>query len=255
MARSEGHLKARRRIRRALARAVLALVAGAMMTVLVAWAVARFVRLSTTGVEIYSDTGELIRCELHQWKLPGVNRVGFFPTGAVLAQVKDDDVPFVVHDAAADSLRRFLKESAWPGSHRAPDPEADPSITWAGVIQDARGWPMPALGCEWTYDSNQMFRWPPPTQPWLPLSGGIALKSTTASNDPSTFRALPYLPIWPGLLADTAFYAILISLAVFTVGRVRGFLRLRRNRCPSCGYSLAGLTTPGCPECGWKRPE
>lgn len=60
---------------------------------------------------------------------------------------------------------------------------------------------------------------------------------------------LPYLPIWPGLLADTLFYALLLATLHQLTTRARRAHRRKRNRCPTCDYDLRGLTTPNCPEC------
>lgn len=71
---------------------------------------------------------------------------------------------------------------------------------------------------------------------------------------------IPYRPIWPGLLANTLFYAVPAALlltalrfAALGVRRAfrsaRGRRRRTRGRCAHCGYELGeGITT--CPECG-----
>ena len=67
---------------------------------------------------------------------------------------------------------------------------------------------------------------------------------------------LPLAPIWPGFLANTIFYA-LAWMGVFWAARrinigvlrpTRRKRRLRRGRCPNCGYPFGDL--PRCPECG-----
>ncbi len=69
--------------------------------------------------------------------------------------------------------------------------------------------------------------------------------------------AHPILPIWPGLLADIAFWGFawwLLFAAFFTTKRtITRRRRLARNRCPNCAYDLHNQPTPGCPECGWLR--
>jgi hypothetical protein len=58
-------------------------------------------------------------------------------------------------------------------------------------------------------------------------------------------------PIWPGLAADTAFYAGAWWLILLAPRRIRRVLRKRGGRCVKCGYDLAGLAQAGaCPECG-----
>ncbi len=62
---------------------------------------------------------------------------------------------------------------------------------------------------------------------------------------------IPTLPIWPGLILNTLFYAA-IWFALFTaVGALRTARRLRRGLCPLCRYDLRGLPQRACPECGW----
>ena len=75
--------------------------------------------------------------------------------------------------------------------------------------------------------------------------------------DPTGFpRVLPYRPIWLGMLINTLFYAILLYLAIAGSGALRRLIRLKRGRCPRCGYDLRGALQAGCPECGWNRqPE
>jgi hypothetical protein len=60
----------------------------------------------------------------------------------------------------------------------------------------------------------------------------------------------PLRPIWPGAILNTVFYgAILFGLwrAWIALKRRR---RRKRNLCVRCAYSLAGITTSACPECG-----
>lgn len=64
----------------------------------------------------------------------------------------------------------------------------------------------------------------------------------------------PFLPMWPGLLGNTAIYAF----AWFALSRLspatRRAVRRRRGQCPKCGYNLAGLAAGApCPECGTGR--
>lgn len=63
--------------------------------------------------------------------------------------------------------------------------------------------------------------------------------------------ALPLLPLWPGFLINTLFYALLLFGAWRVPGVVRRTLRRRRGRCIACGYDRDGLDPDAaCPECG-----
>ncbi len=140
------------------------------------------------------------------------------------------------------------------------------------------GWPRPALACGAHHAElvEDFPRAPGPgssiighksvsplaDQPKVSLTGGIELWRGTpvaplrALNLPTSFHpldrfALPLLPLWPGFLLNTMFYALLLFALVRGVRTVRRALRRRRGRCVVCGYSRDGLD-PGaaCPECG-----
>ncbi len=69
---------------------------------------------------------------------------------------------------------------------------------------------------------------------------------------------IPMLPIWPGLAANTGFFAIPwgMGLLAFDAWRAwRTHRRRVRGHCPACGYDLLRDFSKGCPECGWKRPN
>ncbi len=64
---------------------------------------------------------------------------------------------------------------------------------------------------------------------------------------------LPLRPLFPGLLLNTTFYALLWSLPLFTLPLLKKRRRRRGGHCPRCNYDLKGALDQGCPECGWKR--
>ncbi len=72
------------------------------------------------------------------------------------------------------------------------------------------------------------------------------------------FRALPYLPIYRGIIINTIFYALLwlpvLFLSTHTIRAHRRRARTRRGRCPNCNYDLTGLASSNCPECGIAPP-
>jgi len=89
------------------------------------------------------------------------------------------------------------------------------------------------------------------------IPGGLASLSG------STNEHLDWLnhchPMWFGFLIDTLSYAAIWGGVFFGFTSAKRFIRIKRGRCPRCGYDLRGgrveppATSPGCPECGWGR--
>lgn len=240
-------------------RVALALLGGVVVTLLVAAASAYFVVLPSSGTIIHSRRSGGMGVEMTRWRRPGAERTVFvFNPGSMHGTWDRLAFPDAVHDYSVESLRMFLMNFAWPGPGRTPAPaiEPGPSRLWAGVIQDARGWPMRAFWCEWSYDPGQMRSpsWPARLRQ---ISGGFDFtpKAVTRAVEPNTLRAFPYRPIWFGLAMNTLFYATVFALIFAGIAHVRTRRRLRRNLCLRCGYSLAGQASPGCPECGWNRAK
>lgn len=66
----------------------------------------------------------------------------------------------------------------------------------------------------------------------------------------------PTHPVYPAFVLDTAAFGAawyLLLAGPHLLHLVRRRHRLRRGRCPSCGYDLLGKLPEGCPECGWGR--
>lgn len=61
--------------------------------------------------------------------------------------------------------------------------------------------------------------------------------------------AVATIPLWPQLLANIIFYAVLCRLLLRGPGWLKKRRRLRRGLCPSCAYDVQGARA--CPECGW----
>lgn len=62
-------------------------------------------------------------------------------------------------------------------------------------------------------------------------------------------HTIPCLPLWPGLVGNVVFYALLVLASVALVRWLRLRRRARRNLCLACGYEL-GAGVEVCPECG-----
>jgi hypothetical protein len=112
--------------------------------------------------------------------------------------------------------------------------------------------------------SEEGFGWPRlsfwyPVAPYDPKGdfsghGGIDLQPLT-SNTQHWNRAIPLLPIWPGLLIDTGFYSLLWAVPIIGLPMLRVRRRRRKGRCPKCAYDLQHAFKTGCPECGWQRSQ
>ncbi len=63
-------------------------------------------------------------------------------------------------------------------------------------------------------------------------------------------RALAGLPLFPGFLINTLFYAVLLWLLWSAPFATRRLIRKRRGHCLKCGYDLGHAEHDVCPECG-----
>jgi hypothetical protein len=69
--------------------------------------------------------------------------------------------------------------------------------------------------------------------------------------DPSLGYAVPFRPVLFGTVLNTLLLATLLWLV--PLRQVRGYLRQRRGRCPSCAYPM-GVSSI-CSECGSRLPS
>lgn len=165
--------------------------------------------------------------------------------------------------------RDYLLEDNVPGEPdcsplvSSMDGASDPSLrlpTWVSnamlavddtecvmVTADEYGWPLPALG--WFLQTKG---WPPQGSWGIPLPARAVPQPPIFGSNAGD-RALPLLPLWPGLLANTAIYALLWAVSVLMLPAVRRRARRRRGRCVRCNYEVLGLDT--CPECGTLVPS
>jgi hypothetical protein len=144
--------------------------------------------------------------------------------------------------------------SWWYVPHGWSDARASaiPLPSWVAVPSGPRiacttvsGWPLPCLAAhdeDFDFLIVDIFGPHPPTRrDW------DSVKWTRNGTD----HWFPTLPIWPALLLDAAFYAAVILLAVFGIGRLRRRWRRARGLCVRCGYNRVGLEhEAACPECG-----
>ncbi|MEM0982500.1 MAG: hypothetical protein AAGI17_00975 [Planctomycetota bacterium] len=121
-----------------------------------------------------------------------------------------------------------------------------PLSSWepASAASEARGFPTLALWCALDSDSTAWERFAKDGA--IPLPGRVAGRS-------GADWALPYRPIWSGLLTNTLFYAACWFGLTSSVNSLRRYRRFKRGRCPRCFYDLAFDYRNGCPECAWRR--
>lgn len=97
------------------------------------------------------------------------------------------------------------------------------------------GWPLHTLGC--TYDGDR-------------TRGGLVMALPAMFGAKATVpRIVPLIPEWPGFAVTTLAGAAIAGIAWISLRQAFRWLRLRRGRCPGCGYRLS--TSHCCPECGF----
>jgi hypothetical protein len=250
-------VRARRAARVVAIRVIVAVVLGVVTTVTVAWG-------SAAGTTLAAKTFEWDVVQLHDGST-GPMQIGVVEVSTLTASRRACDCypsfsDFFDIEFAAMDLASACRALAATVPVR--DGSRDRLLTgWGLTIQDilvkaaangrratwlgdARGWPKRALWCEITVTSST---------PAFGVEGGLAL-SDPAKARILTFRALPYRPIWSGLVIDSACFGGAWSVLLL-FRPVRAWLRARRGHCPRCNYSLApsGGAAAGCPECGWGR--
>lgn len=125
--------------------------------------------------------------------------------------------------------------------------------------EHATGWPLRAMWYEIVpVMSVTTHRSQVPEVTQVTMRDGLSLSSPQQQWPAlriADMRALPGRPIWLGLAINSFFW----GLALFWLLRgpilIRATVRLRRGLCPACAYDLRNNPTPGCPECGWNRPQ
>lgn len=116
------------------------------------------------------------------------------------------------------------------------------------------GWPVPAMRCFYVHLMGNYNAVPEATKRALRASLDQVRWRIRGAEFPSWARTdgtrkIPLDPVWSGLTIDTLTFGAGYWL-ILCIGSVRRTVRLRRNLCPHCAYSLAGITTAICPECG-----
>ena len=131
----------------------------------------------------------------------------------------------------------WIESEAVPGWARNPR-----QISRSGQIQIACGWPLASFRCEAalsrTFQTTELF-------------GGWQLSD--AFNWLGPGRILPHRLIAFGFAVNTLFYAAVLWLLLCGPFALRRFIRVRRGRCPACGYPIGDASV--CSECGKPLPK
>jgi len=113
------------------------------------------------------------------------------------------------------------------------------------------GWPFRA---HWgiAADDWRVSAWVPSFSPRIQLN--YRIPTTPIYPGSESVLPIPLGVLWLPLGANLLTWWAGCSVALFSANATRrsalGWFRVRRGRCRKCGYSLRGLDTPRCPECG-----
>jgi hypothetical protein len=215
-----------RRARTLATRLAASLLAGAALTVAVAWGCASLVPLGPRGPS--QAFGTRVQPEPWEWRGP---------------------VP-----PAWPEKGTGQQWAIGPGKHWHTLTAAGPLVVTARGTSDQEcaqtrtrcGWPMLAL--ESRALTVTAFR-----VETILSHNALAVHAPPAPGRTGTHRLWGLTPLFPGFAIDTAFYATLALTLWSAPPAIRRRLRQARGHCPACGYDLNGAPTVGgttCPECG-----
>ncbi|MCA9277496.1 MAG: hypothetical protein H6815_01760 [Phycisphaeraceae bacterium] len=228
--------------RKHIRRGVVAIFVGVVATVAVAWVSmalvhSKYVLLNAPTISLVSSkdgknlwvltssTGELYRSFIY-----------FDRTGTVeeFASQAGDRLPIVVE---MDSISVHLRPQSHDGSgdfHNFCDV----------------GWPL----CSLTWSVHQEFDSvyvASPSGEYLHHRVHVAGAWHLNNDKEGVPNVLPFMPVVPGFIINTLFYATIWLGITLGIGAWRSRRRIRQNRCARCGYSREGLeSASACPECG-----
>lgn len=228
--------RSRWRIPRTIA---ICLLLGAIMNIAVAWSLAAWLPLSGWRMQLTYWPEEHVHFEWREFSTWGGTRNVWSSTPNGLHDTLLDWV--TIPDPQVEEVRVDEKSVEWPTRDRERFLHSDlPKTVW-GCRHDA-GWPSRAVRYDVSFDD---------TRSSFVASDGIALTDLSFVARDRPFRALPLRPIWPGLLINTLFYALIAGCLWPVPFGLRRVLRRRRNLCIRCGYARAGIAPDAaCPECG-----
>ena len=217
---------------RSLKRLIICLVTGTLLTISITWF---FAYRNTSGTSpqrfrFHPDqptwSGTLSRT-FCSW------RIGFVPA---------NDIWFSDYTYMDGMLPYWSRARTRPSSEVFDDPR--------GAWFSEYGWGWPFI-CGTTFQRGYVQTSegePDRSRPREVVSGFRV--ADTGQNVPVPYKLLPLRPVYPGLIGNIVCYSLLAYLVLFVFFDVRYIIRLKRGRCPQCGYDLQGADHEACPECG-----
>ncbi len=236
--------------------AAIFLLAGAVVTVAVAWGLAAFVNVfgphRTVGVVITAPSATV---PYQYWQVErfertgGVRIISVWIIGPPSATTRMGSVSDLYRPGESRVVRDPHPASLvpkWTDLRRPPHDSVRNVIL--GRQLDGRGWPMITLWCDIPTEAQ-----PLDDHLYLPSEGrgAIEFPDRPWKWDVCRYpRTLPLLPFWPGFIVNTAVYAGVLWLLILGPFALRRLIRQRRGLCPPCGYDLRHGEQEACPECG-----
>ena len=227
---------------RAIRRLLTCVFLGLLTAIALAWVAAS---------PVHVDFGRIVQCPRAggvEYVLRVQTGIGFERVGLeYLAWPRDEWVAYDVFLGDMDRVRHeaiewLSKRRAFPAWAQIPAADSLYTSGLGADVQQACGWPLPALRCEWK--GSRAPRPQPPS-----VSGGIPLAAVNTADPRDGLRALPYRPIPLGLAADSLLFALVWSGILVAPRAIRRAIRRRHGQCLECGYDLSGVSGK-CPECG-----
>lgn len=229
--------------RRSLKRAVIAIVVSPLFVIAVTWMTALsndsnampMVNSGDRRANGQAAGKHLAMTRQDRW---GATRLVFFLSTNVTRE--PDQLPSPPIDGALPGWARSTRSEVASREWR--------HFEW--FTAEALGWPARALGSTFASKVTESLT------TVVTIEHGIQIDKTPAGFDvgvANDLRLLPTQVIWSGFLLNWIFYAFVLFGLMALPGAVKRTHRLRRGRCPDCGYDLRGAFNAGCPECGWRR--
>jgi hypothetical protein len=243
-------------MKRAIVLILILLPLGFITSLAVAIASALWLTIDIADATMYGDLPTPEMGEGSGWYVQRHEQPGYVYVGVIFNQsmsgagTLDDETVFPFWSDLDERMDQAVRQSVALDPGGLIRDRVNPTM----MHEDGRGWPMACLhhrfdlglrnhslragvdGFEGGWIIND---WPAPVP-------GRAAPVTEA-------RVIPYLPVWPGLIVDTLFYAIVPWGLLLGPWELRRITRIRRGRCPKCGYP-AGRSDV-CTECGRALPE